>query len=101
MASARSLPISASLLAATVPTWAISSFLFFTGMDMLLSFSVMSATAFSMPFLSLIGIDAGNHGPQTLVENGFGEDGGGGGAVAGDVAGLGGHLADHAGARVS
>ena len=38
-----------------VPTWAISSFLFLTEIDMLLSFSVMSATAFSMPDLSCTG----------------------------------------------
>ena len=56
MASASSLPISGSLLAATVPTWAISSFLFLTEIDMLLSLSVMSATAFSMPCLSWIGL---------------------------------------------
>ena len=56
MASASSLPISGSLLAAMVPTWAISSFLFFTEIDMLLSFSVMSSTAFSMPGLSCTGL---------------------------------------------
>ena len=53
-----------------------------------------------MPCLRWIGIDAGHHGAEPLVEDGLGQDGGGGGAVAGDVAGLGGHFADHAGAHV-
>src|SRR6185437_10266318 len=42
----------------------------------------------------------GHDGLQALVEDGFGHDGGGGGAVAGHVAGLRGDLADHAGAHV-
>ena len=37
---------------------------------------------------------------QAFVEDRFGQDGGGGGAVAGDVAGLGGDFADHPGAHV-
>ena len=56
MASARRLPISASPLAATVPTWAIASFLFLTEIDMLLSFSTMSATALSMPCFICTGL---------------------------------------------
>ena len=40
-------------------------------------------------------IDAGHHGPKALVEDRLGEDRGGGGAVAGHVAGLRGDLADH------
>ena len=38
------------------PTWAISSFLLRTEIDMLLSLSVTSATAFSMPCLSRTGL---------------------------------------------
>ena len=52
------------------------------------------------PFLELDGIDAGDDGPEALVEDGLGQDGGGGGAVAGHVAGLAGHFADHPGAHV-
>ena len=39
-----------------MPTWAISSFLFLTEIDMLLSLSVMSATAFSIPSFSWMGL---------------------------------------------
>src|SRR5262249_12486547 len=46
------------------------------------------------------GVDAGDDGAQALIEDGLGQDGGGGGAVAGHVAGLGRDLADHAGAHV-
>ena len=60
----------------------------------------MSATARSIPSLSWIGIDAGDDGAEALVEDGLGQDGGGGGAVAGHVAGLAGHFADHPGAHV-
>ena len=53
-----------------------------------------------MPCLQLDGIDAGDDGAEALVEDGLGQDGGGGGAVAGHVAGLAGHFADHPGAHV-
>jgi len=55
MASASIAPISASLLAATVATWAIS-FLVLMVIDIFLSFSVTSATALSMPCLSWMGL---------------------------------------------
>ena len=100
MASASRRPISASLLAATVPTWAISSFLFLTEIDMLLSLSVMSATALLDALLQLDRVDAGDDRAEAFVEDGLGHDGGGGGAVAGHVAGLAGHFADHPGAHV-
>ena len=45
-------------------------------------------------------VDAGDDGAEAFVEDRFGQHGGGGGAVAGDVAGLGGDFADHAGAHV-
>ena len=50
--------------------------------------------------LHLNRIDAGDDGFQAFVEDRFGHDGGGGRAVAGDVAGLAGDFADHAGAHV-
>jgi len=46
------------------------------------------------------GVAAGHDRTQPFVEDGLGQHRGGGGAVAGDVAGLGSHLADHAGAHV-
>src|SRR5262249_4230364 len=45
-------------------------------------------------------VGATHDGSQAFVENGFGQDGGGGGAVASHVAGLGGHFPDHAGPHV-
>ncbi len=50
--------------------------------------------------LHLHGIDARDDRPQPFVEDRFGEHGGGGGAVAGDVARLRGNFADHPGAHV-
>jgi len=45
-------------------------------------------------------VGAGDDRAQALVVDGLGEDGGGGGAVAGHVAGLRGDLLDHTGAHV-
>ena len=56
MASASFSPISRSLLAATLPTWVISSFLFLTEIDMALSLSVTSATARSIPSFNWMGL---------------------------------------------
>ena len=50
--------------------------------------------------LHLDGVDARGDGLEAFVEDGFGEDGGGGGAVAGDVGGLAGDFLDHLGAHV-
>src|SRR5207249_4568672 len=46
------------------------------------------------------GIRAGGDVLEALAEDGFGEDGGGGGAVARGVAGLGGDFTDHLGTHV-
>src|SRR5262249_28047672 len=46
------------------------------------------------------GVGAGDDRLQALVVDGLGQDGGGGGAVAGDVARLGGDFLDHARAHV-
>ena len=46
------------------------------------------------------GVGAGGHVLEPLVDHGLGEDGGGGGAVAGDVVGLGGHLFGQLGADI-
>ena len=53
-----------------------------------------------MPRLSSIGLWPGGDDLDPLAVDRLGEDGGGGGAVAGDVGGLGGDLADHLGAHV-
>ena len=45
-------------------------------------------------------VGAGGQGLQALLEDGLGQDGGGGGAVAGDVGGLRGGLLDELGAHV-
>ena len=68
--------------------------------DILWSFSVMSATAFSMPCFICTGLTPATTASQTFVENRFGQHGGGGRAVTRHVAGLAGHFADHAGAHV-
>jgi hypothetical protein len=50
--------------------------------------------------LDLVGVGAGGDVLEAFGEDGFGVDGGGGGAVAGDVGGLGGDFLDHLGAHV-
>ena len=50
--------------------------------------------------LELERVDARDDGAEALVEDGLGQNGGGGRAVAGDVARLAGDLADHLGAHV-
>ena len=64
------------------------------------SSATMSSTALSMPRFMSIGLTPATTAAEALVEDGLGEDGGGGGAVAGDVGGLGGDLLDHLGAHV-
>ena len=100
IASASILPISRSLLAATVPTWAIS-FLLLILIDIFLSFGRRCRRRPSRCRCFICTrVDAGDDGLEAFVEDGFGQDGGGGGAVAGDVAGLAGDFADHLGAHV-
>ena len=88
IASAMILPISMSLLAAMVATFS-RSFFALTGMLIFLSFSTMSSTAFSMPRFMSIGLTPRDDGAEPFVVDRLGQDGGGGGAVAGHVAGLG------------
>ena len=99
MALASMLPISRSPFEAIVPTWAISSVLLIL-IDIFLSSAVMSSTAFSMPSFMWTGLTPAATALEAFVEDGFGEDGGGGGAVAGDVAGLAGDFLHHLGAHV-
>ena len=98
MASARTSPIAVSA-AEMDATWAISSAESISLACFLMD-STAAATAFSMPRLSAMRVGAGGHVAQALVDEGLGQHGGGGGAVAGDVVGLGGDLLDQLGAHV-
>src|SRR5213593_4099144 len=108
IASAIILPIVSSLFALIVPTWAIISPE--TGLENLSSSPLSrspsllilpqtSSTAFSMPRLSAIGL-APCDGLDAFTINHLRENGGGGGAVAGDIGGLAGDFADHLRAHV-
>ncbi len=99
MASASSSPISRSLLAAIEATLAISSL----SLDLdrhLVQLVGDVVDGLLDALLHLDGIDAGDDRSQAFVEDRFGQDRGGGRAVAGHVAGLAGDFADHAGAHV-
>jgi hypothetical protein len=88
-----------SPLAEMVPTWAIS-FGSLVGLAMLLELGDDGLTAASMPRLSSIGLWPAATSLRAFTVDGLGEHRGGGGAVAGDVVGLGGDLAHHLGAHV-
>src|ERR1700704_674527 len=80
IASAMILPISSSLLAAMEATFS-RSFFDLTGIDAFFDGLFDAA-------LHEHGVDARDDGAQAFDIDRFGEDGGGGGAVAGDVVGL-------------
>ena len=98
-----------SLLAEMVPTCAIM--FAGDGLRQLVEFAV-DAVAFFVELASDDGdglldaalqghrVGAGSDGLDAFAEDGLGENGGGGGAVAGDVGGLGGDFANHLGAHV-
>ena len=87
IASAIILPISVSLLAATVATCSIS-FLLLIVIDIFLSLLDDVVDGLLDAALHEHRVDAGDDGLEALVEDGLGQHGGGGGAVAGDVGGL-------------
>jgi hypothetical protein len=68
--------------------------------DIDFSFSMMSATALSMPRFISIGLTPATTALQTFVEDRFGHDGRGGGSVTGIVGSLAGDFLDHLGAHV-
>ena len=98
MASAMTSPMAGSA-AEMEATWAISDL-----SSISLAWSAMAstaaATAFSMPCFRPSGAGAGGHVAQALADQRLGQHGGGGGAVTGDVVGLGGHLLHELGAHV-
>ena len=98
IASAMVLPMVSSPLAEMVPTCAIMSPE--TGFENFFTSSTTTSTAFSMPRFSAIGFApaATLFTPSRKIA--LRQNGRGGGAVAGDVGGLGGHFAHHLRAHV-
>ena len=92
------LPISESLLAEIVPTWAMS--LPSTGLESLSSDSTAAWTALVDAALQLHRVGAGRDVLDALAVDRLGEHRRGGRAVAGDVGGLRSDLADHLRAHV-
>ena len=99
IASAMISPMVVSQLAETVATWAISV-RSLTFLEMRPSSATMASTALLMPRWSEVGFAPAVTFLRPSLIDGFGENGGGGGAVAGDVAGLAGDFADELGAHV-
>ena len=98
-ASAIRSPIALSLLALIAPTAATSS--------LLVTFLAISSSLLGGGFDGFVdaaadggGIAAGHDVPQAFLEDGVGQDGGGRGAVAGQVGGLLGHFDHELGAHV-
>ena len=98
MASAMMLPICLSLLALIVPTWAIMSPL--TSLVELLDFFDGHFDGLLDAALEGHRAGAGRDRLHAFAEDGLGQHGGGGGAVAGHVGGLGSDFADHLRAHV-
>src|SRR3982074_806991 len=88
MASERNLPISASPLAEMVPTWAISSFEV-TFLEFFLRSSTTRLDRKIDAALQIHRVHAGGDRLRAFPDDRVGQDGGGGGAVAGLVGGLG------------
>ena len=99
IASAMISPMVVSQLAETVATCLISS-LSLTFLEILARCSTAASTALLMPRWMPMGLAPAvtNFRPSRI--NRLGQNGGGGGAVAGGVAGLAGDFADHLGAHV-
>jgi hypothetical protein len=98
-ASAMILPTSWSLLALMEATFWMSTCPW-TGVDIFWMSSATSSTAVFMPRMRALASAPAVMCFRPLAEEGLGQDGGGGGAVAGVVAGLAGRLLDQQGAHV-
>ena len=92
-------PIEVSLLAAMMATFS-RSFLPLTGMRHLLELLDDVLDRLLDAAFHHDRIDAGDDGAQAFIEDRLGHDGGGGGAIAGHVVGLGSDFLDHLGAHV-
>ena len=100
MASAMMLPMVSSLLAEMVPTWAIS-FWSFVGLGDLLELLDDRLDGLVDAALDVHRVAARGHDLGAFAVDGLGQNGGGGGAVAGDVGGLAMATSrDHLGAHV-
>ena len=99
IASAIISPMTLSPLAEIVPTWAISSEVLIF-LERFLRSSTTAATAMIDAALQVHRVHAGGNRLGTFADDRLGENGGGGGAVAGDVVGLRGDFAHHLGAHV-
>ena len=88
-----------SLFAEMVPTWAIS-FLPADGTEIFLSSLDDGVDGLLDAALELHRVGAGGDVLEAFAEDRLGEHGGGGGAVAGEVGGLGGDFLHHLGAHV-
>ena len=99
MASAMMSPMVLSLLAEMVPTWAISLWSLI-GLEMLFSSSTSDLNGLVDAALDLHRVVPGGNQLGALAVDGLGEHGGGGGAVAGHVGGLGGDFLDQLRAHV-
>ena len=91
--------MTSSPLALMVPTWAISV-LPLVGLDCFFRSSTIFDDRRVDAALDVHRVVAGGHQLGALVVDGLGQHGGGGGAVAGDVGGLGGDLLHHLRAHV-
>ena len=98
MASAMTSPMAGSA-AEMEATWAISD-LSSTSLACSSIASTAAATAFSMPLFRPIGLAPAATLRRPSLHQRLGQHGGGGGAVAGDVVGLGGDLLHQLGAHV-
>ena len=93
------LPISRSLLAAMEATLAMSA-LPLIGLDCLLRFSMTASTALRMPRARAMASAPAVEVAVAFLENRLGQNRRGGGAVAGDIAGLAGGFLHQLGADV-
>jgi hypothetical protein len=99
IASAMISPMSASELAEIEPTWAIS-LLVVQGLESFFSSSTVAADGLVDAALEVHRVHAGGDELHAFAHDRLGQHGGGGGAVTGDVGGLGSDFLDHLRAHV-